>query len=166
MAVTIYGANMFGTPVNGVNYDGGRVIGANSTTFTQGDPVSINGSGFLVVESSNSAIYGVVVATSTTTSSNQTVAKVTPYVQPVDLDYEWLMGTNSDLTQASIGVYYQLTGTTGAVLVDVATGAVTGTLRQVVCTGVDPNTLGGTGTGSGARQGLFKFVKITNFKMN
>lgn len=165
MAVTIYGAQLFKSPTREWNYDGGKVIGTNSAQFTSGDPVTIT-SGFLAVAGANSTVYGIVVSSQTMISNNQTVAMVKPYVTPIDQDYEYLMGTNSDLANTSVGTYYQLTGTTGVVLVDVSTGAVTGVSRVVICTAVDPNGLGGTGSGSGARQGLFKFVKVTNVRSN
>ena len=98
-----------------------------------------------------------------TRGNNETVAKVKPLCFPVDQNYEVLMGTNADLSPlTSVGQFYKLTGTTGIQQVDVTSGAMTGVARVVVSTGVAPSGFGGTGSGSGLRQGLFKFVRVTN----
>lgn len=167
MAVTLYGASLSSSPTNGENYDGGRVIGKNSEVFTVNDIVTIDASDGLKVAGATDTVYGVVNKTVTMASTNETVAKVMPSVQPIDEDYEFLMGTNSDLSPlTSVGAYYKLTGTTGVQQVDVTSGVQTTTNRVVVCTEVDPMGLGGTGSGSGLRQGRFKFVKVTNVKSN
>lgn len=163
MAQTIYGAQAVTSPTNPQNTDGGRVIGKNSEAFTANDVVTIDQTNGLDVAAATSAVYGVVLKTQTMASDNQTVAKVKPVVFPIDQSYEFLMGTNSDLSPlTSVGQYYSLTGTTGAQQVDVSGGAASGSSRVVVCTAVDPNQLGGTDSGSGLRQGLFKFVKVTD----
>jgi len=99
-------------------------------------------------------------------SNNETVAKVQPVYTPISQDYEFMMGTNADLSAiTSIGAYYKLVaGGTGAQQVDVNAGVQTTSNRVVVCTGVDPQGLGGTGSGSGLRMGLFKFVKVYNLR--
>ncbi len=166
MAQILYGAQVATSPNNPTNTDGGRVIGDNSEVFTANDIVTIEvGSGTLVVAGASSDIYGVVLKTQTMGASNETVQ---PIIKPIcfvaDQSYEWIMGTNVDLDPlASLGQYYAITGTTGIQQVDVSGGAMTGTARQVICTAVDPNQLGGTGSGSGLRQGLFKFVKVSDF---
>ena len=165
MARTIYGAEIFKSPTREVNYDGGKVIGANSEVFAYGDIVTIT-SGYLDVAARDSQVYGVVVKTQTMASDNQTVAKVKPSVLVPEQDYEFLMGTNSDLAVTNVGTYYMLTGTTGAMQVDVSAGAVTAASRIVECTAVDPLNEGGTGSGSGLRQGLFRFVKPFNIKQD
>jgi hypothetical protein len=161
MARTIYGATLFKSPTKEVNFDGGIVIGKNSEVFTSGDPVTIT-SGFLLVAGATDTVYGVVQKTQTMVSTNQTGALVKPSVLVPDQSYEFLMGTNSDLAATSVGTFYKLTGTTGAVQVDVTSGAMTGTAIIVECTKVDPNGEGGSGSGSGLRQGLFRFVKLFN----
>lgn len=164
MAQTLYGAQITTSPNNPTNTDGGRVIGDNSEVFTANDVVTIEvGSGTLAVALDVSAVYGIVLRTQTMASDNETVAKVKPLCFPVDQNYEVLMGTNADLSPlTSVGQFYKLTGTTGIQQVDVTGGAMTGVARVVVCTGVDPSGFGGTGAGSGLRQGLFKFVRVTN----
>jgi hypothetical protein len=156
--MAIYGAQLFKTPTNGINYTSDFAIGTNSEVFTSGEPVTVT-SGLLTIVGATSAVAGVIVKTATMASDNQTVALVKPLIIPVDQDYEWLMGTNANLSETtSIGVFYKLTGTTAAIQVDVNSGAQTTTNRVVVCTKVDPNGLGDL------TQGLFKFVKVINVK--
>lgn len=162
----LYGAVIDTSPTNPINFDGGRVVGSNSAVFTHDDPVTIDASGTLIVTTATTPVYGIVQKTQTMSSTNATVAKVLPVCIPIDQDYEFLMGTNADLAITSVGTYYKLTGATGLVQVDVTSGAQTTTNRVVVCTQVDPNAVGGTGSGSGLRQGLFKFVKLSNMRDN
>ena len=153
-----YGAQLFKTPTNPINYTSDFALGTNSEVFTAGETVTTT-SGLLTIASGTTAVAGIVVKTATMTSDNQTVAGVKPIVLPVDQDYEFLMGTNSNLSETtSIGAYYKLTGTTAAIQVDVGAGAQTTSNRVVICTKVDPN-----GTGD-LTQGLFKFVKVTNVR--
>lgn len=160
MATTIYGASIQKSPTNEVNF-ASQVIGKNSEVFTLGDILTVDASNGLKVAGATDPVVGVAQKTVTMASNNETVAKVTPSYIPVDQSYEFLMGTNSDLSAlTSVGAYYKLTGTTGAQQVDVTSGVQTTTNRVVVCTAVDPKKLGGTGSGSGLRQGLFKFVKV------
>lgn len=162
---TIYGAQIVTSPNNPTNTDGGRVIGKNSEVFTANDLVTIDPSDGLKVAGATDSIYGVVLKTQTMTSDNETVAKAKPLCFPIDQQYEFLMGTNADLSPlTSVGAYYKLTGTTGVQQVDVTSGAQTGTSRIVICTAVDPNGIGGTGAGSGLRQGLFKVVKPSDIR--
>lgn len=161
----IYGAHLQTSPTKEANYDGGRVVGKNSEVFTSGDLVTI-ASGVLDVAAATSQIYGVVVKTQTMASDNESVALVKPSVLVPDQSYEFLMGTNADLAATSVGTYYKLTGTTGAMQVDVASGAMTGASAIVECTKVDPNQEGGTGAGSGLRQGLFRIIKPFNIQTN
>lgn len=168
MSRTIYGATLATTPdgKGASNFDGGRVIGDNSEVFTAGDPVTISG-GFLQVSGTTERVYGIVQKTQTMTSDNETVAKVKPSVLVPDQSYEFLMGTNADMAATDVGTYYKLTAaTSGAVQVDVSGGAMTGTARVVELTKVDPNGEGGTGAGSGLRQGLFRFVLQFNTQVD
>lgn len=140
-----------------INYD---AFGKNSEVITRNDPLTIQ-SGILSVPTAVQTIVGVAVKTATMTSDNQTVAKVTPGYIPAMPATLFLMGTNKDLTGNGTdgGTYYCLSGTTGAVVVDVSTGAVTGASRVVEIVEVDPNNIGGTGSGSGLRQVVVRFVK-------
>lgn len=167
MAQTIYGAQPGQNPYNEVNlsYD---VIGKNSEQFTYGDIVTVDASNGAKVAGATDSVYGVYAGNGVTmAANNQTVGKVTPPLIPYDTDTEFLMGTNSDLSAlTSPSSYYKITGTTGVQQVDVASGVQTTTNRVVMCTKVDPNGVGGTGAGSGLRQGLFKFVRVFNVKSN
>ena len=156
--MAIYGATLFKAPTKEINYTSDFALGTNSEVFTAGEPVTVT-SGLLTIVSATSAVAGIVVKTATMTSDNQTVAGVKPLIMPIDQDYEFLMGTNSNLSETtSPGVFYKLTGTTAAIQVDVGAGAQTTANRVVVCTKVDPN-----GTGD-LTQGLFKFVKLINVR--
>ena len=161
MAQTIYGASVVTSPVNAHNYQY-NFIGKNSEVFASGDVVTADASHGLKVAGATDSVVGVIAKTQTMTSNNETVAKVTPAFVPSDEGVEFLMGTNADLSAlTSVGAYYKLVaGGTGAQQVDVNAGVQTTTNRVVVCTAVDPFGIGGTGSGSGLRQGLFKFVKV------
>jgi hypothetical protein len=139
-------------------------LGSNSTTYTKGDVVAHQG-GQLIVKgaSSSPAIVGVVLKTATMSSTNQTVAKVYPsYYDLSQKDTTWLMGTWTDMAETtSVGLFMtiQSDGTTAIQQVD-PTEAVTTGNKELVCLEVDPQAEGGTGSGSGLRQGLFRFVKV------
>lgn len=167
MAATLYGAQLMTSPTNGVDYDH-SAIGKNSEAITFNDILTLDASHGLKVAGSTDSVIGIAIATATMASTNETVAKAKPSFIPIAQDYEFLMGTNADLSAlTSVGAYYQLVaGGTGAQQVDVNNGVTTTTSRVVMCTTVDPNNLGGTGSGSGLRQGLFKFVKVFNVKSN
>jgi len=165
MAQTLYGASVVKSPNNPQNF-ANNVIGKNSEAFTIGDIVTIGTDG-MYVNTGTDSVIGVVTETATMTSTNETVKKYCPQYVPIDQDMEFLMGTNYDMSAlTSVGAYYKLTGGTGAQQVDVSSGAQTTTSRIVMCTKVDPFGLGGTGSGSGVRQGFFKIVKPFNVKTN
>lgn len=143
-----------------LNYDS---IGKNSEAFTNFDPVTY-ASGQLVVAGTTNAIAGIVAQTVTMTSTNAgtTGANFQPGYFPVSEDTVFLMGTNADLTgnATDVGTFYKLTAnTTGTLQVDVSSGAQTTTSRNVMIKAVDPQKIGGTGSGSGVRQVLVVFVK-------
>lgn len=163
MAQTLYGARLFTADKNEINAEY-PAIGANSEVFTQYDVVGVGGgilNKTLGVALATSTIVGVVQKTVTMTSTNQTVAKVTPGVLVVDEFSKFLMTTNSDLvsTLVDYGKYYKLTGLTGAQMVDVTSGVQTTTSRIVQIIKVDPFNAGGSGAGSGLRQVVVRFVK-------
>lgn len=166
MAETIYGARLWGTPSEGLLPTNNYFIGSNSTTYTKGDIVAHQG-GQLVIKGATSSpgIVGVVLKTATMSSTNVTVAKVYPLYYDVSLkESVWLCGTNEDLTATS-SVGYGMTvhsdGTTAIQQIDSSgTETIAVTDVEVVCVAVDPQSEGGTGSGSGLRQGLFKFVKV------
>lgn len=165
MAV-LNGATVFQTVGNPNNLRS-DAIGKNSEVFASGDPVMLS-SGVLAVVTGTNAIVGVVVKKVTMASDNQTVAKVAPSYIPSDNQTIFLMGTNADLTGNATdpGTYYKLTGTTGAVKVDVASGVQVTSSRQVEIVKVDPRNVGGTGAGSGLREVLVRFVSTPYSDIN
>ena len=155
----LYGAQVFqeGTKESNARYD---VIGKNSEAFTVGDVVTIDNTNGLKVAGATDVVAGVVIKTVTMTSDNQTVAKVCPAYIPAE-NTVFLMGSNADFTGnvSDPGDYYKLTGTTGAQQVDGTSGVQTTTSRIVEIVKVDPKNIGGTGSGSGLRELLVRFVK-------
>lgn len=143
-----------------LNFD---AIGKNSEVFANYDPVTYS-SGQLIVSGTTTSVAGVVAQTVTMSSTNAgtTGARVQPGYYPVSEDTYFLMGTNADLTgnATDVGTYYKLTAnTTGTVQVDVANGVQTTTSRVVMIKSVDPQNIGGSGSGSGLRQVVVVFVK-------
>lgn len=143
-----------------LNYD---AIGKNSEAFASYDPVTYS-SGQLIVSGTTLAVAGIVAQTVTMASTNAgtTGARVQPGYIPVSEDTVFLMGTNADLTgnATDVGTFYKLTAnTTATVQVDVTSGVQTTTSRVVMIKQVDPQNIGGSGSGSGLRQCLVVFVK-------
>ncbi len=153
---TINGATIYQTEANPVNfrYD---TLGKDSEVFAVGDLVTIS-SGVMSVALATSVIFGVAMKAQTMGATNDTVYP--PYI-PVQENMTFLMGANGDFTdnETDGGTYYKLTGTTGAMQVDQASGVQTTTSKIVEIVKVDPNSVGGTGSGNGSRQVLVRFVK-------
>ncbi len=143
-----------------INYG---IIGKNSEVIAFGDVLTVASGVVKVVAAATDPILGVAAKTQTMASDNQTVAKIQPGFIPAE-DTVFFMYTNSDLTgnATNDGTYYGLTGATGAVVVDVVSGVTATTSRQVQIVKVDPNNVGGTGSGSGLRQSLVKFFRTPN----
>jgi hypothetical protein len=165
MATTIYGASVYSKGSNDFNiaYD---AFGKNSEVITQGDLLSTNNAansstGVLQVAANSTLVVGVAVKTATMASTNETVAKVSPGYIPVYNDTLFLMGTNADLTGngTDAGKYFGITGATGVMQVDVATGVRKGTAAMVGIVEVDPFAEGGTGSGSGLRKCVVRILK-------
>lgn len=153
----LYGAALYQTVGNPHNlrYD---TLGKDSEVIAVGDPLTI-ASGVLAVAGTTDSITGVAAGAATMPSTNDTVY---PAFTPIEDGQIYLMGTNADLTdnETNGGTYYKLTAaTTGTVQVDVTSGVQTTTSRVVEIVKVDPNNVGGTGSGSGLRQCLVRFVK-------
>jgi len=161
MANPLYGFSVWKSPTNGADvvYP---LIATNSTQFTIGDPVTASGGFAIVAPNATSAIIGIAAKSFTATSTNQTVAQAYVPLYDIDQDYTFLAGTNSDISNTSAGLLFQMlvSGGTGQVLVDTNGGSKSaGSTGIVVCLGADPSQLGTTGVGGGSRQGLFRFVK-------
>ena len=156
----LYGAQPFRNDTLEQNYSY-NAIGANSAVFAAYDPITVQ-SGVLSVTTGLQTIVGISAGAKTMASNNQTVAKVTPGYIPVGVNDLYLMGTNADMTgnATDAGTYYGLsTGGTGTIQVDKTTGATTGSSRVVEIVQVDPFNIGGTGSGSGIRQVVVRFIK-------
>lgn len=155
---TIYGASVFMSPVLESNFDRSP-IGKNSEAIALGDLLTI-ASGLLKVATATDQIVGIAAKTQTLASDNQTSAKIAPSYIPAE-NATFLMGSNGDFTgnATDAGTYYKITGTTGAMLVDQASGATATTSRVVEIVKVDPLNIGGSGSGSGLRNVLVRFVK-------
>lgn len=153
---TINGASLYKTEANASNYSY-DYLGKDNEVFAVGDPVTVV-SGVMKVATATDVIYGIAVKAVTMGATNDTV--YVPYM-PVQENMTFLMGANGDFTdnETDGGTYYKITGTTGAVQVDQASGVQTTTSKIVVIVKVDPNSIGGTGSGNGSRQVLVRFVK-------
>lgn len=162
MATPLYGFALYESPTNPAN-EYYPQIGKNSEAFTLGDPVVNDAThGAKVMSGATLAVLGIAAKTVTMASTNETVALVKVPLIPVDQDYTFLAGTNADMaTLTTVGLAFQIANSvTGQALVDISSGDKSATSAAVVvCLGVDPRQLGGTGIGSGAREGLFKFIK-------
>lgn len=162
MAATLYGAQLAQAPGNAVNarYD---MIGVSSDVVKAGDIMSMQSGNIGVVSAATQAVAGVAI-TPATAAQNDGSTKYIGFI-PADENYVWLMGTNSDLTDnaTDYGTFYGITGGTGAQQVNVSGGVTTTTSRQVMIVKVDPFNVGGTGSGSGLRQCLVKFVRVPEF---
>ena len=157
----LYGARLYQTPGNEVNfrYD---LIGKTSDVVAAGDILSMEAGVLEVTDAATEAIAGV--AAGAVTAAQNAGAKYVPFI-PADENNVFLMGTNSDLTgnATNYGTFYGITGGTGAQQVDVSSSVTTGTSRQVMILKVDPRKIGGTGSGSGLREVLVKFVRVPEF---
>lgn len=116
---------------------GNPVIGANSVAFKVGDPVYIDSSGFLALQTTSSKVIGYITEDITMASDNQTVAKVCPqyvYAEGVEM----YVDADAALAQADVGHYTVLSSATGnAQTVDADTSA---TVGQYLILGWDTDT--------------------------
>jgi len=136
-------------------------VGKNSEAFTVGDPVYFI-SGQLAVAGTTQALAGVAVQTVTMASNNVGGANVKVGYIPAEEGTVFRMTGNGDFTNTATdqGTFYKLSAnTTNTVQVDQANGVQTTTSRNVMIVSVDPDGVGGTGAGNGARQVEVIFVK-------
>ncbi len=157
--MSIYGASLYQSRTKEANfrYD---VLGKDSEVMAIGDPLTVSSGVLKVVAAATDQIWGIsqkVITAAQMGATNDTVYP--PYV-PANPDDVWFMGTNSDLTdnETDAGTYYGLSGSTGAVVVNVSGGVMADTSRQVMIVKVDPYKKGGSGAGSGLRECLVRFV--------
>jgi len=167
MANPLYGFSLYKSPTFSANEEY-PVIGANSIAFTAGDPVIVSG-GFAITQIvvGSQPLLGIAAKTVTMSSTNQTVAKVTVPIIPIDQAYTFLAGADGELSATTgPGAFFAISvdGPTGQYVGVVAATAVAfaGATTSCVLLAVDPQGLGTTGVGGGSRQGLFRFTKSVN----
>ncbi len=130
----------------GVGYP---IIGANSVTFTEADPVYINTSGFLALGTSSDKVLGFSTDTiSTLASDNQTVAKVCPkYLYHDAVLVVYPLAAAAAATQTMIGEYVVISGTTSGAF---TVGTNSATVGQFLVVGINPNNNGSVTDGTTA----------------
>jgi hypothetical protein len=109
------------------------IIAKNSEAFHKGDPVMV-ASGFLLVATATSKILGWCDADFTATADNQTVAKLCPTYVPATEEVKMLITPDQTFAQTDVGLYADISGTTGAIAVNLAGGG----NGQLYVHGVDP----------------------------
>lgn len=125
-------------------------IGTNSAVFTKGDFLT-SASGFAAVSGAASIPLGICERTVTAASDNQTVAKVeVPFYSAKEV-FKFEADFDETETVAYQGYFYQLTGTTGAMLVDQSTHSAT--VGVVQLEKLDPRREGST------VRGLFSYAR-------
>lgn len=137
--MTLYGFRPFKQPQDESDLE--YVLGKNSEVFTAYDPVMIVG-GVLAVATAGSKIEGVCVKTQTMSSTNQTVALVKVGYVPFRHGQQFLATSDAAVDQSIIGTYMDITGTTGAVLINGPTGS--SASGQVIIKALDPLATGST----------------------
>jgi hypothetical protein len=117
------------------------IIGNNSEVFAPADPVSIDANGNLIVATAGVKVIGFATDDVTMSSSNETVAKVKPNYIPAYQGVKMVYTADqAAVTADDIGEYCDLTGTTGAIQMDL-TG---GTSGQFIILEADPDGDGTT----------------------
>lgn len=118
---------------------GEPIIANNSAQFTKGDPVTIDANGNLIVSTAGDKVLGYALEDVTVDSDNETVAKYCPQYLEAE-GVEMAFTADQAATQTDIGAYADLTGTTGAIQMNLAAGA-TG---QFIVLKIDPYNTGDT----------------------
>jgi hypothetical protein len=99
-----------------------KFLVGSGTTITKGDCVSLS-SGYLIVATSGTKIVGVANATVVGAATNLTSCEV--IVDPYALYLITNDNVGTTFSQAYVGYYFMLTGTTGAQLMDTSTDSTT-----------------------------------------
>ena len=150
--MAIYGASLMKSPTNETNF--AYETATTSLTTVVGDLLSLSSGLLILGTSAPTRIVGICSQAVTTAVAGTKLAYT-----PIDQDYEFLMGSSSALTQAAVGQYAKLTGTTGAMQVDQGTLNAAPAGLQVVITKIDPLNEGDLS------KCLVKFVDVTNTKI-
>ena len=101
---------------------GTPIIVANSTTIAFADPLIIDSDGFIIVATAGTKIIGHALAAIVSAADNETVAKKTiQYLE--NKGVEMVFTSDQACTQTDIGAYADLSGTTGAIQINLAAGS-------------------------------------------
>lgn len=118
---------------------GTPIIMNNSEVFAYADPVSIDASGHLIVATAGVKVIGYCLEAKTAASDNETVAKKTvQYLEAPGV--EMVYTSDTACTQTDVGAYADLTGTTGAIEINLLAG----TTGQFLVKAFDPEVDGDT----------------------
>lgn len=153
--MAIYGFHLLASPTAEVNLE--YRIGNNSATFTEGDPVSTDADGFLIVSTATVPVAGICAKTVTMASDNETVAKVKVPFYPADAGYRFLAESDANLTQTDLDMaacFADSAGTTGVTYVNGAGGS----SGQFKILSIDPR-----GTGSVTEVSVVVNTKETEY---
>jgi len=150
--MAIYGASLMKSPTKEVNF--AYETATTSLTTVVGDLLSLSSGLLILATNAPTRIVGICAQAVTSAAAGAKLAYT-----PIDQDYEFLMGSDSALTQAAVGQYTKLTGSTGAM--QVAQGSLNASPAglQVVITKIDPLNEGDN------TKCLVKFVDVTNTKI-
>lgn len=116
-----------------------QVIAKNSEVFAVADPVTWS-SGFVKVAAAGEKIMGFALEAFTAASDNQTVAKKCPKIIMARPGVVMQYTADQAAVATDMGLYADLTGTTGAIQVNLAGGA----NGQFIVVGYDPDQDGTT----------------------
>lgn len=97
--------------------------GLNSAAFAVADPVSIDANGYLIVATAGIKVLGYATDDVTMAADNQTVAKQRVNYIPTHPGVQMQYTSDQACTQTDIGQYANLVGTTGAIQIDLNSGA-------------------------------------------
>jgi len=123
----------------------GHHIGANSEVFNLWDPVAIDTDGFAIVATAGLRVVGVAhTVTLTMAADNETVAQVRVPFGIYSYLSKFEAEMSAAITSTNVGQYADITGTTGAVLIDQA--SVADATGQVHIVELDPFRVGSTTT--------------------
>lgn len=118
---------------------GTPIIVANSTTIAPADPLTIDADGFIIVATAGDKIIGHAIQAIVSAVDNETVAKKTvQYLE--NSGVEMVFTSDQACTQTDIGAYANMSGTTGAIKIDLAAT----TTGQYIIKAFDPEGDGDT----------------------
>ena len=111
----------------------GQEIVANSTILNRNDPVTLDTDGFLILAGAGLRILGIMNEAYTAAADNETSLRYKAQFIEVDSSDLYEMDADDTITDTHRGMYGDVTGTTGAVLLDQSTLAdATGQVRVAV----------------------------------